>query len=96
MVPREKFYIFLLRLFIYLFILEREGREGEKEGGKHQNVVASHTPPTGDLAYNPGMCPDWEWNQQPFGSQAGTQFTEPHQPGQHFTFSISYKLQHTY
>ena len=30
---------------------------------------------------NPGMCPDWELNQKPFGSQAGTQFTEPHQPG---------------
>ena len=30
---------------------------------------------------NPGMCPDWESNQQPFGSQARTQSTEPHQPG---------------
>ena len=29
----------------------------------------------------PGMCLDWELNQQPFGSQAGTQSTEPHQPG---------------
>ena len=25
--------------------------------------------PTGDLARNPGMCPDWESNWQPFGSQ---------------------------
>ena len=33
---------------------------------------------------NPGMCPDWELNHQPFGSQAGTQSTEPHQPGQIF------------
>ena len=40
-------------------------------------------PPTGDLAGNPGMCPDWESNQQPFGSQASTQSTELHQPGQH-------------
>ena len=23
-------------------------------------MVASHRPPTGDLAHNPGMCPDWE------------------------------------
>ena len=38
-------------------------------------------PPIGDLACSPGMCPDWEPNQQPFGSQAGTQSTEPHQPG---------------
>ena len=44
------------------------GREGERE--KHQCVVASHAPPTGDLARNPGMCPDWESNQQHFGSQA--------------------------
>ena len=34
--------------------------------GKHQ-LAASHTSPTGDLASNPGMCPDWESNQQPFG-----------------------------
>ena len=24
---------------------------------------------TGDLAHNPGMCPDWELNHRPFGSQ---------------------------
>ena len=36
---------------------------------------------TGDLAYNPGMCPDWESNQQRFGLQACAQSTEPHQPG---------------
>ena len=62
---------------IYLF-LER-GREG-KEGQK-QCVVASHMPPTGGLAHNPGMCPEWESNRGPSGSQAGTQSTEPHQPG---------------
>ena len=38
-------------------------------GEEHQRVVASYTPPTGDLACNPGMCPDQESNQQPFGSQ---------------------------
>ena len=51
--------------FTYLF-WER-GREGEREGEKHQHAVASHTPPTGDLARNPGMCPDWESNLQLFG-----------------------------
>ena len=30
----------------------------------------------------PGMCPDWESNRRAFGSQAGTQSTEPHQPRQ--------------
>ena len=49
------------------------GRKGEK----HQCVVASHAPPTGDLTCNPGMCPDWESNWGPFGSQAGAQSTEP-------------------
>ena len=39
------------------------------EGEKHQCLVASHTPPTGDLAHNPGMCPDWESNWRPFGLQ---------------------------
>ena len=49
-------------LLIYLFkqsfylLLER-GREGEREGEKHRSV-APCTPPTGDLAGNPGMCPD--------------------------------------
>ena len=39
------------------------------------------TYPTGDLAHNPCMCPDWESNRQPFSFQAGTQSTEPYQPG---------------
>ena len=38
-------------------------------------------PPTGDLAHNTGMCPDWESNQQPFGPQAGAQNTEPYLSG---------------
>ena len=42
----------------------------------------SHTPYWGtDLASNPGMCPDWESNQQLFGSQAHAQSTELHQSG---------------
>ena len=60
-------------------------RERESEGEKHQCVVASRTPPTGGLAHNPGMCPDWESNQQPFGSRAGTESAEPHQPGPFFS-----------
>ena len=47
---------------------------------KHQ-FVASQMLPTGYLTSKPGMCPDWKLNQQPFRSQAGTQSTEPHQPG---------------
>ena len=59
-----------------------ERGEGEKERTRNIHVWLSLTlPPTGDLACNPGMCPDWELNQRPFGSQADTQSTEPHQPG---------------
>ena len=48
--------------------------EGGREGEKHKCVVAS-------CAQNSGMYPDWESKQPPFGSQAGTQSTELHQPG---------------
>ena len=40
-------------IFFFLkisFIFRQRGREGEREGGKHQCVVASPIPPTGDLA----------------------------------------------
>ena len=47
----------------YLFTFRERGRAGEREGEKHQCMVASPVPPTGDLARNPGMCPDWESNQ---------------------------------
>ena len=63
----------------YLFIFREMGREGEREEEKHRCVVASHS--TEDLALIPGMCPDWESNQRLFGFQAGTQSTDPHQPG---------------
>ena len=58
------------------------GREGEREGKKRQCVVASRAPSPGDLAHNPGMYPDWDSNWGPCGlTAAGTQSTEPHQPG---------------
>ena len=40
--------------FIYLFLEKGEGR---KKGEKHRCVVASHAPPTGDLAHNPRHVP---------------------------------------
>ena len=79
--------IFFERL--YVFVFRQRGREGEREGEKHPCVVASCVPPTGNLARNPGMCPDWEPNQRPFGSQAGAQSTEPQQPGLYLHFSCS-------
>ena len=43
---------FLKRFYLFL----ERGREGEREGEKHQCVVASCMTPSGDLAHNPGMC----------------------------------------
>ena len=44
------------------------------EKGKERNInvqeihrsVDSYIPPAEDLAHNPGICPDWELNWQPF------------------------------
>ena len=38
----------------FIYFLEKRGR---KRGKETSSVVASHAPPTGDLACNPGMCP---------------------------------------
>ena len=64
----ESYFFFKFYLFIF--------REGGREGEKHECVVASQAPPTGDLTQ---ACALTELNLRPFGSQAGTQFTEPHQ-----------------
>ena len=71
---------------IYLSIFSERGRKGEREGEKHQCVVASHVPAAEDLAHNPSMCPDSELNQQLFGSQALTQSTKLYQP--RLTFKV--------
>ena len=55
--------VFFCFLRFYLFIFRERGREGERDREKRQCVVAPHMPPTGDLAYNPGMSPDWESNR---------------------------------
>ena len=74
---------------IYLFLEREDGKE--KEGEKHL-LVASHTPPTGNLSCNPGMCPDQESNQWPFCSQTCTQFPEPHQPGLEIIFDTRFSF----
>ena len=78
MFPKFSHFLFFKTLLIL--------RERKREREKHQCVVSSRAPPTGDMLLNPGMCPDWELNWWPFGSQAGTQSTEPHQPGPDFSF----------
>ena len=60
------------------FIFRKRGKVEEREREKHQCVVASFTPPTVDLARNEAYALVQNW--RPFGSQAGTQSTEPHQP----------------
>ena len=82
---------FFFKKRFYLFIFRERGREGEREGKKHQRVVASLMPPIGNLARNPVMCPDWESNQWPFGLQACDQSTEPHQPGLRCLFFLIFK-----
>ena len=55
-------YLFVYFKIFYLSISRERGREGGRKGEKHQCVVASCAPHTGDLPRNPGMCPDWELN----------------------------------
>ena len=43
----------------YLFIFRERGWEGEREGEKHQCVVASHMTSAGDLARKPRHVPWW-------------------------------------
>ena len=83
-------YNFFFKDFIYL-LLER-GREGEREGEKHQCVVASCTLLLRTWPATQACALDWELNQRPFGSQAGTQSTEPHQPGLSMDFRAQYRI----
>ena len=52
----EQLALLFLKRF-YLFIFRERGREGEREEEKHQCVVASRAPSTGDLACNLGIVP---------------------------------------
>ena len=73
--------LLLITLFFFK-ILFREGKRRKKRGRETSMCgCLSRAPPTGGLTLNPGMYADWESNQWSFGLQAGTQSTEPHQPG---------------
>ena len=67
-----KAHLFLFKGFFKLIFREK-GREGEREEEKHQREretligCLSHASNWGP-GCNPGMCSDWESNQQPFGS----------------------------
>ena len=65
--PSTMKFIYLFLKILFSFLERGEGRKKERERNidvweKYQSV-ASH---------NPGMCPDWELNQPPFGSQEST------------------------
>ena len=68
-----------------MFVCFREeGRE--KERGKHRcaretSIAHFSQAPHWGPGCNAAICPNWESNQRPFGSQAGAQCTKPHQPG---------------
>ena len=70
--------VFYFKKFVCLFSERGEGKERGRETSMCGFLSRA---PYWEPGPNPGMCPDWELNQQPFGSQDGTQSTEPHQPG---------------
>ena len=83
------FFVVFFKDFIYLFLDRGEGREKERERNIHVWLLSCA--PNWDLARNPGMCPDWEWNQRHFALQVRTQSTEPHQPEPQMVFFIILK-----
>ena len=56
-------------------------------------MVASHTPPTGHLACDPAMCPDWESSQRPLWPRglAGQHSVHRATPARTEVFSVSYR-----
>ena len=62
---------FKICMYVCIYLFMTEGKGGRKTS---MCGCLSHAP-TGDLAHNPGMCPDRESNQWLLGSQAGTQST---------------------
>ena len=64
--------------FIFIF---REGKGGGKRGRETTTCGCLLHAPDWGAGLQPRHVSDWESNRRPSGSQAGTQSTEPHQPG---------------
>ncbi|KAF6088491.1 hypothetical protein HJG60_008315 [Phyllostomus discolor] len=78
-IPKPLLFCFLR---FYLFIFRERGKGGRKRGRETSTYsCVLPAPTTPNLPHNPGMCPDWESNQQPLGSQTSVQSIELHQPG---------------
>ena len=75
--------------------LQRKGKGG-RERERNITRLPLVCPQLTTWPCNPGTCPDWESNQQPLGSQASIQSTEPYQPGLIYSFNlnISPKMSH--
>ena len=74
------FFIMYLSFFLRFYLFLERGREGGREGEKHPCGAAPYWEPGHETQVCAWVCPryDWESNQQPFGSPASTQSTEPH------------------
>ena len=83
---RLDLFSFFKKDFIIIFLEKGEGNEKERE--RNIDVGLPCTPPAGDLARNPGLCPDRESNWWLFGLQAGAQSTESQQPGLNSELSL--------
>ena len=87
---------FFKKDFIYLFL------EKGKGGSKRQRETStcgclSRTPYWGpDLQPRHEPWLDWESNQPPFGLQASTQSTEPHQLARTFFLNTDHSFSHCY
>ena len=69
----------------YLSIFRETGRDGEREGEKHQSLKRSQL---GTWPATQACAPDWELIQHLPGLQDDAQPTEPHQPGLSSSFTI--------
>ena len=81
--------IYFLRISFFLSF-QREGKEKERERSLIVWLPLT-CPLMGTWPATQACALDWDSNQWPFGSQAGTQSTDPHQPGLQmliFCFSV--------
>ena len=81
---KTTFFFFLLRFYLFL---EKEREREKHQCGRHTSIICPLSAPQPQIKpHNPGMCPAWELNQQPFALRSDAQPTEPHQSGQHCLF----------
>ena len=72
-----------IHLKTFFFIAFRERKEGRETLMRKRSTdwFLPTSTWTGDWTHNPGMCPNWELNPQPFGYRMMFQPTESHQSG---------------